>query len=112
MTLTLKQITDAAHKAANEYFQDTLGGRDRLPCGFAWVRVYPKFKGNTQEGREERKELRRLGFEKNYTSRVFELWNPSGLPVQNVDVKYVGAQAAADLMQEHGFTAYPGQRLD
>ena len=112
MTLTLTQITEAAHKAANEYFQDTMGGVDNYPCGFAWVKVFPHFKGNTREGRAERRHLAELGFSKDWTGKAYELWNPSDMPVQNIDVKYVGAQAAAQLMKEHGYQAYAGQRLD
>ncbi len=112
MTLFKSQIAEVAHKAASAYFKDSMGGVDNFPCGFAWVKVYPQHKGNTKEGKAERRDLEQLGFTKDYTGKAYELWNPSEMPVQNVDVKYVGARAAAELMTQHGYQAFAGQRLD
>lgn len=112
MALQLSDIYEAANKASKEYFNNQLGGQDSFPCGFAWVRVYPKFKGNTKEGRKERKELRRLGFELNYAGKVFEMCNPSGLSVQNVNCQFVGAQAVAELVRQQGFTVYADSMPD
>lgn len=106
------EMVDAARNAAEAYFQKYLGGKDAYACGFAWVTIYPKFKGNTRDGKAERKILAELGFEKDYTGKVYEFWNPSGLYCQNVDTKEEGARAAAAVLRKYGFDAYAGSRLD
>jgi len=55
--------------------------------------------------------MKEAGIRKSYTGS-FQLWNPSGLPVQNVDTLEAGADAAAKVFQKYGFTAYAGSRLD
>lgn len=79
---------------------------DGFPCGFAWAQVFG-VKLNTKEGRL----FKALGFRKEYSGGI-SLWNPSGLPVQNVDVKLAGAQAYVDVLKKYGYTAYTGSRLD
>ena len=92
--------------AANKFFQERLGGRDQYACGFAWVTVYEK--GSTKLGRA----LIEAGFSKSYTGGL-QLWNPSGMYVQNVDTLEAGAEAAAEfLTQALGVKAYAGSRLD
>jgi hypothetical protein len=112
MTLTVTDITSTARAAAQKYFDEKLGGRDQYACGFAWVNIKPKHKGNTKLGKVERVELRAMGFEVDWTGKEFQMWNPSKMGCQNVDTLYVGAQAAARLLQEHGYEAYAGSRLD
>ena len=75
-------------------------------CGFAWTNIY-KVKGNTRLG----KMLKAAGVRQDYT-KAFQLWNPSGLPVQNIDCKEEGARAAAEVFRKYGFEAYSGSRLD
>jgi len=87
-------------------------GEDKGMCGFAWVNVKPKHKGNTKAGKEERHILREMGFELDWTGKEFQFWNPSQLGVQNVDCKRQGAVAAAEVLRQHGFDAYAGSRLD
>ena len=113
MEYTVQQIKDivaeatqAATEAATLFFQTRLGGRDQFACGFAWVNIYG-VKGNTKLGRN----MKAAGVRQDYT-KAFQLWNPSGLPVQNVDCKEVGAEAAAKVLQKYGFEAYAGSRLD
>ena len=56
--------------------------------------------------------LKTIGFRKAYNGGL-ELWNPSGLLVQNVDVKEAGAEAYAEVLRkELGVTAYAGSRWD
>jgi hypothetical protein len=74
--------------------------------------VFPKFKGNTKEGRSERKELANLGFSLDYTGKAFQFWNPSKHMCQNMDTKYAGAWAAANYLKQYGFAAYAEQRMD
>ena len=112
MTLTVNEITTTAREAAEKYFNEKLGGRDQFACGFAWVNIVPKHKGNTKLGKAERVELRAMGFEPDWTGREFQMWNPSKMGCQNVDTLYVGAQAAANLLKSHGYDAYAGSRLD
>jgi len=113
MEYTVQQIKDIvaeacreAESAASLYFQTKLGGRDQYACGFAWVNIHG-IKGNTKLG----KRLKEAGVKQDYT-KAFSIWNPSGLPVQNIDCKEVGAQAAAKVFQKYGFQAYAGSRLD
>lgn len=97
---------DQAADAALKFFQDKLDGRDQYACGFAWVTVYEK--GSTKLG----KELIANGFSKAYDGGL-QMWNPSGMHVQNVDTKEVGAEAAARVLTERlGVKAYAGSRLD
>ena len=95
-----------AHVAATKFFKEKLGGRDQFACGFAWVTVYEK--GSTKLGRA----LIEAGFRKSYSGGL-QLWNPSGMYVQNVDTLEAGAEAAAEyLTQALGIKAYAGSRLD
>ena len=95
-----------AHIAGLEYAQKYMSGQDGGLCGFAWVSIYD-IKGNTRLGRA----MKRVGIEQDY-SRAFSIWNPSGLPVQSIDIKEAGAQAAAQYLRAFGFNAYAGSRLD
>jgi hypothetical protein len=113
-----QEIRTAASEAAQDYvnaWTQTTGGNaygEPAYCGFAWVTVYPKHKGNTREGRAERKTLEQLGLRKDWTGRAYELWNPSGWPGQSMDVKEAGAHAAAAVLKRYGFSAYMGSRAD
>lgn len=75
----VKEAREAAHKAASKYFNDVLGGRDALLCGFAYVYICD-IKGNTKVG----KALAAEGIKKGY-SGAFEMYHPSGFPCQNID---------------------------
>jgi hypothetical protein len=100
------EAKDAAYKASMEFFYDKLGGKDQFACGFAWVNIY-KVKGNTKLG----KMLKAAGVKQDYT-KAFSIWNPAGMPVQNVDTLEAGAEAAAKVFEKYGFEAYAGSRLD
>lgn len=104
------EMLTAARDAAQQTY-DRIGG-DRYACGFAWTTIYPKHKGNTKAGKAERVILKQLGFEKDWTGKSYQIWNPSGSPVQNVDIKEAGAVAAANVLKKYGFEAYAGSRLD
>jgi hypothetical protein len=95
-----------AHQAATKFFKERLGGRDQFACGFAWVTVQEK--GSTKMG----KALIEAGFRKAYGGGL-QLWNPSGLYVQNVDTLEAGAEACAEFLRNTlGVKAYAGSRLD
>jgi hypothetical protein len=102
----VREARDAAYTAADQFFRTTLNGEDRMACGFAWVNIWG-VKGNTKLG----KMLKAAGVRQDYT-RAFSIWNPSGLSVQNVDTKEVGADAAAAVFKRYGFNATSGSRLD
>lgn len=106
------EMLTEAKQAADKFFQEKLGGVDAYACGFAWVTVYPEHKGNTKEGKAERKVLAELGLEKDWTGKAYQIWNPSGHYCQNVDTKEEGARAAAAVLKKYGFKAYAGSRLD
>ena len=96
----------AARVAAQKFFQERLGGVDQFSCGFAWVDIFG-VKGNTKLG----KAFAAAGVRKSYTGS-YQIWNPSGLGVQNVDVKECGADSSAEVFRKYGFEAYSGSRLD
>lgn len=97
----------AAQQAADKFFNERLGGKDQYACGFAWVEV-PSAKGNTRAG----KKLAQLGFRKNYGRKGMMLWNPSGHGAQNVDTKFHGAYAYANVLTKYGIEALACDRLD
>jgi hypothetical protein len=102
----VKEAQQAAYESAMEFFYDKLKGKDQYACGFAWTNIYG-VKGNTKLG----KMLKAAGVRQDYT-KAFQLWNPSGMPVQNVDTLEAGAEAAAAVFKKYGFEAYAGSRLD
>ena len=124
MTLTMDTIAvrdetlTAAAAAAHDYIAEwkaSTGGNaygEPMYCGFAWVTVYPKHKGNTRDGKLERRLLEEMGFRRDWTGRAYELWNPSRWPGQSMDAKEAGARAAAQVLQKYGYTAYAGSRAD
>jgi hypothetical protein len=95
-----------ARRAADDYFQNKLGGQDQYACGFAWVNIYG-VKGNTKLG----KTLKAAGIRQDYT-KAFSIWNPSEHGCQNIDTKEAGAYAAQKVFEKYGFRAYAGSRLD
>ena len=101
-----------ARKKGQAFLDKYYAGQDEGMCGFAWVNIRPTNKGNTKAGKEERKVLRAMGFELDWTGKEFQWWNPSGLGVQNIDAKEAGAMAAARVLRDYGFDAYAGSRLD
>lgn len=107
----IEEAKAAAKVAAQEYYAKEMGGQDRGCCGFAWVNIYDyqgvTIKGNTKLG----KLMKEVGVGQDW-QRIFQIWNPSEMGVQNIDVKEVGARAAAKVFQNHGFKAYAGSRLD
>jgi len=96
----------AAKFEANKYFNEQLNGVDQYACGFAWVKVIG-VRLNTKLG----KAMKEMGFSKSWNTGI-ELWNPSGMCVQNIDVKEVGATAYAKVLQNYGIDAYAQSRLD
>lgn len=105
------EMLEAAKTESEKYFRETLGGKDAYACGFAWVEVYPKYKGNTRQGKAEIVALKALGLEKSW-NKSYQIWNPGGLNCQNVYAKEAGARAAAAVLKKYGFSAYPASRLD
>jgi hypothetical protein len=103
----VEQAVALAQDASTRYFQDELRGQDQMACGFAWVDVYVE-RTNSKEARE----LIRAGFRKDYKPKCLSMWNPGGLPCQNIDAKEAGANAMADFLRKQGITAYAGSRLD
>lgn len=94
------EAKQAAREAAELYFRDVLKGHDQWPCGFAWVDIYG-VKGNTKLG----KIFKAINLDQ-------LMWNPANMPVQNMDVLYAGARAAADVLRAHGFNAVARDRID
>jgi hypothetical protein len=103
----IQQGIGQAQAEARKFFYERLGGVDQYACGFGWVEVYVDRTNSKQA-----KELIRAGFRKDYKPRCLSMWDPAGLPVQNVDVKAVGADALANYLTALGLTAYGLSRLD
>jgi hypothetical protein len=110
--LTEAQIRAVAYDAADRFENDHFPNGGWGACGFAWVTVYPEHKGNTKLGKAERAVLKSLGFDKDWTGKAYQMWNPSKYGTQNVDTLEAGARAAAKLLQAAGYRAYAGSRLD
>ncbi len=104
-----EQIIAIAAEATKKYLE-TFG--DKYPCGFAWIDIIPKHKGNTVLGKVERAELREMGFELDYTGKKFSFWNPSKNSTQSMDAKYEGAMKAAFALQNLGYNANAHWRMD
>ena len=100
------EAQEAAVTAARKFFQERLGGVDQFACGFAWTTIHG-VRGNTRVG----KALKALGFSPAYTGGL-QLWNPAKMGCQNIDTLEAGAEACAEVLRKHGFTAYAGSRLD
>lgn len=103
----VNQAVALAQDASQQYFQNQLKGQDQYACGFAWVDVYVE-----RTNSKTAKELIRAGFRKDYKPKCLSMWNPGGLPVQNIDAKEAGANAMAEFLQRAGLKAYAGSRLD
>ena len=113
MQYTVEQIRNlvdqakaAAYEAADEHENKYYPEGGWGACGFAWVNIWG-IKGNTKLGRA----MKAAGIEKDY-SGAHSIWNPSKYPTQNVSTLEAGAQAAAKVFKDAGFTAYAGSRLD
>ena len=89
----VNEAKQAAREAAEKFFQEKLGGKDQYSCGFAWVDIFG-IKGNTRLG----KAFKAAGIRKSY-SGSYQIWNPAGLGVQNIDPLEAGAEAAARVFE-------------
>lgn len=107
LTAIVNEAKAAANAAATKFFNDKLGGKDQYACGFAWVNIH-NIKGNTKLG----KVFAEIGIRKDWTGKSYQIWNPSGMGVQNIDTLEEGAIAAADVFSKYGFSASAGSRLD
>lgn len=107
----LETILEEAQKAAKAATAQHIIAHGEGPmCGFAWVNIYKhdgkKITGNTKLGRL----LKQVGVRQDYT-RAFSQWC-NWYSGQSIDVKESGARAFAEVLQEYGFEAYAGSRLD
>lgn len=117
MTITVEQIQDwlseadeAARVAAAEAYAKN-GNSDWDACGFGWVNIY-KFDGKNLDGRSKlAKIMKAAGVRQDYT-RAFSVWNPGGYGGQSISIKEAAARAYAKVLEDKGFTAYAGSRLD
>lgn len=99
------KATTAAAAKAQELF-DKHG--ELSMCGFAWIEA-PKVRGNTKVG----KAMMEIGFSKSYSSKGYQLWNPSKYGGQSIDIKEEAAYVYADVFKaETGIEVYVNARLD
>jgi hypothetical protein len=95
---------EAARVAAAEVM-DRYG--DCGACGFAWVEVC--MRTNTKVA----KTLIAAGFQKSWKAGTLYMWDPSGAPVQSMDVKEAGARAfARSLFASTGLEVNACSRMD
>ena len=107
LNLQLKLLKKRGKEFLEKYYQ----GEDKGSCGFAWVKIL-KFNGKTIRSNSTiGKALAEKGITKDYTGG-FVMWNPSNLPIQNVNSKEAGAYAASDVLSQFGFECYASSRLD
>ena len=110
MNYSIQELKDLMATAKTAATQASIDHMDKHGegwyCGFAWVNIHG-VKGNTKLGRA----MKAAGYEQDYT-RAFSIWNPSGLGTQCMSTKEAGAQAAAQVFKDAGFTAYAGSRAD
>lgn len=75
------------------------------PCGFAWVTVKPAHCKTA-------KKIVEMGWgRKSYEGGVM-VWNPSRHITQNIDIKYAGAIAFAEVLNSYGIKAVADCRMD
>ena len=110
--MIVEEAQAAAKKASVYYLTETLRGEDAFPCGYAWLNVYQLNGENIRSNSKVGKGLALCGITKNNYEGAMQWWNPSDLPVQNVDCKYAGARAAQAVFAKYGFEAIAGQRWD
>lgn len=79
-------------------------------CGFAWINVYPEFKGSTKLGKEERKVLEAAGFSKNEYEKNYQRWVSEFN--QSMQKKEAFARAFSKVLRENGINASAGSRID
>jgi hypothetical protein len=117
MTITVQQIQawlaeaeDAARIAVQEAYAAN-GNTDWDACGFVWVDIY-RFNDKKLDGRTKMAKLmKQAGIGQSYT-RAFQVWNPGGYAGQSITIKEAAARAYARVLEQKGFTAYAGSRLD
>jgi hypothetical protein len=80
-------------------------------CGFAWISVYPEFKGNTRLGKQERAVLEEFEFEQDYCNKAkYTRWvSEFG---QSLERKTAYANAAAAVFAAAGIRAFGQSRID
>lgn len=99
----LNEATLSAVRKTREYISNY--GENPCGCGFAWV-VVKGVRGNNA------KLLKEFGFRKRYDGPGLSLWNPSQNITQDMDAKYAGAKAFAEILTASGIDAYAECRLD
>jgi len=105
----LVEARTQAHAAANRKLGEL--GSDWGACGFAWTTLY-EYNDKKLDGRSKLAKLLMAEGVRKAAGGGFQIWNPSGLHAQNVDVLDAGARAAAQVFKDAGFKAYAGSRLD
>ena len=104
--MNVDQIINEAFTAAQQASLDfeRKNGDQIWPCGFAWV--------NTPGTSVIARQLKKTGAGRKSYHRGIDIWNPSGHPTQNMDIKLAGAQAFAEVLVKHGFKAHADCRMD
>ena len=100
----VKEALQAAYEAGVDHIRQN--GENPMGCGFAWVGA--SIRRNSRNG----KILESMGFKKPMFGTGMQMWNPSGLNTQDMDAKYAGAKAFADVMKKYGFDFRATCRLD
>jgi hypothetical protein len=97
----------AAKAAVKDYYVNKLQGQDAMPCGFGWVEIYG-IRANSKIG----KVFAEFGCKKSYNGSI-TVWDPGEYRGQNIDAKYAGAKAFAQVFKDAGFDkVYACDRMD
>ena len=93
----------AAKKAAQE-FVDKHG--EPMYCGFAWVNIKP----GTSRFARSLKAANLVDTTSYYGG--YDIWDPAGFNTQSMDIKEVGAEAYANVLESYGIQAQMMSRAD
>jgi hypothetical protein len=109
-----KQAAAAAAQAYVDNWTATTGGNrygEPISCGFAWC-YFTHYAGKNIDGRTKvGRLLREAGLVQAWPG-YFQWWNPAGWGGQSEQVKAAGAEAAARVLEAHGFTISAGSKPD
>lgn len=98
---------EAASEAARKALAD-MGGRDRIPCGFAWVVIRPARGPLVQWLKEQGKgHKHHAGGYSLWYSEMHDLGH-----LQCIEIHEPAARAFARVLKDEGLNAYADSRLD
>lgn len=96
------QALNAAKAAEQAYFEKY---GEPAYCGFAWV-LFPSARTPFVTW------CKKNNVGSKHWQKGWNIWNPTGNCTQSMDIKEIGAQAFAEVMNAHGIQCHMGSRAD